>query len=52
MVFSECLKDLLHVVAMFNQVPGVDEDIVDVDNDELVKKLPEHLIHESLEDRR
>lgn len=52
MVFSQLLKDLLHVVVMFGQVLGVEEDVVDVDNDESVEKLLEHLINESLEDRQ
>ncbi len=50
MVFSQFLKDLLHVVAMFSLVLGVDEDIINIDDDELMEELPEHLIHESLED--
>ncbi len=51
MVMVEFLEDLLDVEAMFGQVPGVDEDIVDVDDDESLKELPEHLIHIALEDR-
>lgn len=51
-VFYQLLKDQLHVVTMLSRVPGVDEDVVDIDNDESVEKLPEHLIHESLKDRR
>ncbi len=52
MVNSEPLKDLHHVVAMFGQVPGVYKDVVDVDNHELMEELPEHLVHEALEDGR
>lgn len=36
---------MLHVVAMVGQVLGVDEDIVNVNND---KPLEELLIHETL----
>lgn len=36
---------------MFGQVLGVDHDIVDVYNEEAMEELPEHLIHESLENR-
>ncbi len=50
MVFSQFLKDLLHVAAMFSLVLGVDEDIINIDDEELMEELPEHLIHESLED--
>ncbi len=50
MVLAEPLKDLLNVVAMVSQVPGVDENIIDVDNHEVVEELPEHLVHEFLED--
>lgn len=46
MVFREFLEDLRHVMAMFSQVPGVNEDVVDVDND---KSVEEYLIHECLE---
>lgn len=48
LVFSQLLEDLRHVLAMFGQVPGVDQD-VDVDDDEAVEVLPEHLIHIPLE---
>ncbi len=41
---TELLKDLLNVVAMVAQVPGVDEDVVDMD-------YQKHLVHEFLEDR-
>lgn len=44
-VFSQLLEDLCHVVAMFGQVPGVDQDIVE----EVLEALPEHLIHVALE---
>ncbi len=30
--------------------PGVYEDIVYVNDEELMEKLPEHLVHEALED--
>ncbi len=50
MVRTEPLKDLRNVVAIVGQVPGADEYIIDVDNDEGVKELPEHLVHEFLED--
>ncbi len=50
MVLTETLKDLLNVLAMVGQVPGVDEYIIDVDNHEGMEELPEHLVHEFLED--
>ncbi len=49
---SEPLKDLRYMVAMFSQVPGIYESVVDVDNYKLMEEFPEHLIHETLEDRR
>ncbi len=49
---SDPLKDLRYVVAVFGQVPGVYEDVVDVDNHELMEEFPEHLVHEALEDGR
>ncbi len=48
-VLSEPLEDLCHVMAMFGQVPGVYEDVVNVHYNEM-EELPEHLIHEALED--
>ncbi len=50
MVMAELLEDLLDVEAMFSQVPGVNENVVDVDDDESLEELPEHLIHIALED--
>ncbi len=38
------------MVAMFGQVPGVDKDIVDVNDHKAMEKLPEHLVHKPLED--
>ncbi len=40
------------MVAMFGQVPGVDQDIVDVHNNKLVEELPKHLVHKPLENGR
>ncbi len=39
------------MLAMFGQAPGVDEDVVYVNYDKPVKKLPENLMHKALEDR-
>ncbi len=52
MVFPEMLQDLLDVVAMFGQVLGVNQDVIDVNYDGAMKELPEHLVHEPLEDSR
>ncbi len=52
MVFPELFQDLRDVVAMFGQVPGVNQDVVDVHYDKSVEKLPEHLVHKPLEDGR
>ncbi len=41
MVLVDFLEDLLDMEEMFGQVPVVDEDIVDVDDDELLEELPE-----------
>ncbi len=45
MLLAEPLKDLRNVVAMVNQVLEVDQYIINVDNDEGVEELPEHLVH-------
>ncbi len=44
------LEDLRNVLAMFGHAPGVYEDIVYVNDDEPMEKLPEHPVHEALED--
>lgn len=49
MVFSQPLQDLCDMLVMLGLVPGVDENIVDVDDDELVEEFPEQLIHVPLE---
>ncbi len=43
------LKDLRNVVAMFGQAPRVDQDVIDVDQNEAMEVLSEHLMHEILE---
>lgn len=48
----ESLEDLLHMVVMFSQVLGVNEDVVDVHYDKSLEELLEHLVHEALEDRQ
>lgn len=40
-MFAEPLKDLLNVIVMVGQVPGVHQDVIDVDIHEPVKVLPE-----------
>ncbi len=40
MVLAEPLKDLRNMLAMVGQVPGVDEYIIDVDNEEGVEEFP------------
>lgn len=39
------------MMEMFGQVLGVYQNIIDVNQDEFVEVLPEHLIHEFLEHR-
>ncbi len=51
-VSPELFQDLRDVVAMFGQVPGVNQDVVDVNYDKSVEELPEHFVHEPLEDGR
>ncbi len=49
MEFSQAFQDLLNVVAMFGHALGVDENIINIDEDKLMEILPEHLMHEVLE---
>ncbi len=37
------------MLAMFGLTPGVDKDVIDVDENEVMEKLPEYLVHEVLE---
>ncbi len=50
MGLSEFLEDLLLIVAMFGQVLGVYEDIIDINDHEAVEELSVHLIHKALEE--
>lgn len=36
-VFPKSVEDLHHVLTMFGLVPGIDEDIINIDNDEMMK---------------
>ncbi len=50
MVFPELLEDLCQVAAKFSQVPGVYQDVIDIDDQVAMEELPEHLVQEALED--
>jgi len=47
--FSQALQDLRNVMAMVGHAPGVNQDVVDVDQYKFVEELPEHLMNEVLE---
>ncbi len=49
LMFPQALEDLRNMLAMFGLAPGVDEDIVNVDNHDPMKELQEHLMHKVLE---
>lgn len=49
-VLTYPLKDLLNVVAMVSQVPGVNEYVIDGNDHELVEQLSECLVRKPLED--
>ncbi len=49
MVLTEALKDLGYVSVVFGDVRGVYENVVNVDEDEPVKHIPEDFVHEVLE---
>ncbi len=44
LVFAQALEDC-NMLTMFSQAPGVDQDIINVDNHKAVKELPEHLVY-------
>lgn len=52
LVLWEMLNDLSNMLAMFSQVPGEDKDVININNNEPLKHVPEYLIHESLEHGR
>lgn len=45
----EFLENLRDVLAMFGLIPGVHQNVFDVDQYESMEVLPEYLIHVSLE---
>ncbi len=47
MEFPQAFQDLRNMVAIFSHAPGVDENVINVD--ELMEMLPENLMHEILE---
>ncbi len=49
MVFPELFHDLRDVVAMFSQLPGVNQDVIAVHYDKSVDKLPGNLVYKPLE---
>ncbi len=49
MELPQAFQDLRNVVAMFGHAPGVDENVINVDEDESMEILPENLMHEVLE---
>lgn len=48
--FPQAFQDLRNMVTMFCQALGVNQDVIDVDQDEFVEKIAEHLMDEVLED--
>ncbi len=49
MELSQAFQDLCNMLVMFGHTSGVDEDIINVDEQKLMEELPEHLMHEILE---
>lgn len=47
-MLSEALEDLRNVMAMFGH-PGINQNIIYVDNHGAMKEFPEHLVHKVLE---
>lgn len=50
MAFTKFLEDLRRVLAMFDLVPVIDEDVIIIDNDKMMEEFLEHLVHETLVD--
>jgi len=51
LVLSETFEDLRNVMAMFGQSLGVNQNIINVNNNGVMKEISEHLVHEILEYR-
>lgn len=51
-VHPQSLKHQSYMLTMVGLVLGVCQDVIDVDEDEVLEVLPEHLVHEALEYRR
>ncbi len=49
MEFPQAFQDLRNMVTMFSHAPGVDENVINVDEDKSIDILPENLMHEILE---
>lgn len=48
-VHPESLKHQSYMLTMVSLVLGVCQDVIDLDKDEVLEVLPEHLVHEVLE---
>lgn len=48
LAFSQLVLDLSNELAMFSQVPGVHEDVINVEQHKAVEVLPKHFIYKAL----
>ena len=51
-VFQEALEDPLDMVNVFLTEVGEDQDVIEVNKDKPVEHVPEHVVHQGLEDSR
>jgi hypothetical protein len=51
-VLSESAKDFFYVLPVGGEVVGEDEDVVQIDDDTIVKEILENVVHETLESGR
>ena len=51
-VFTESGKDLADVLLVLSWIVGIDEDVVQIDNNAYIKQIAEHIIHEALKSSR
>ncbi len=49
MDFSQAFQDVRNMVAMFGHAPGVDENVINVDEEKSMEILPENHMYETLE---
>ena len=51
-MFAESGKDLVDVLLVLGWIVGIDEDVIQIDNNVYIKQIAEHIVHEALKSSR